>query len=103
MDGHGRTDQDPAVIDDDGGYEERSGHDLDIWGDGSPTRATPIPEDREDRFTTESAEDTENAEKLHEHGAGGTIDLLYREIAGPAWRQEATEMGFITENAEDRR
>ena len=36
---------------------DASGHDLDIWGDASPTNSTPIPEDGK---TTESTEDTEN-------------------------------------------
>ena len=35
---------DPALIDDDGDYDDHSGQDIDIWGDGSATRSTPIPE-----------------------------------------------------------
>jgi len=27
--------------------ENRSGHDVDIWGDDSPTRSTPLPEEQE--------------------------------------------------------
>lgn len=36
---------DPIIIDDDGEYEDVSGHDIDLWDDGSPTHSTPIPQD----------------------------------------------------------
>jgi|GEM_PF-5105881 len=37
----------PRMNADERRYEDLSGHDLDIWGDGSRTNATPIPEEWE--------------------------------------------------------
>lgn len=33
---------------------DHSGHDIDIWGDGSPTNSTPIPEESDSHEGTES-------------------------------------------------
>lgn len=38
---------------------DRSGDDLDIWGDGRPTNSTPIPEEWERGSATEDTESTE--------------------------------------------
>lgn len=46
MDGQGQTNQDPAVIDDDGAYEDLSGGDIDLMGDGLiyPKLVLPDPD-----------------------------------------------------------
>jgi hypothetical protein len=47
MDGQGQAQTDTD------GQEDRSGQDIDIWGDGSPTRSTPIPAEWDIRIHTE--------------------------------------------------